>query len=180
MALGFSSTTTAPSTGSDGFPVHVSVPVESRPAVFAARDSPQSPVPAAALLSFPSPSCRGTECSNNRRGGAGGALDVPWLCGCPMPGGGWAAVTPSNPPTQIAGGSSTPLPSRLAHGLQFLGVSLRQRSAVGSPLACHSRSPRDWGGCPPPCAPSTLGWGLRSHQRLSTPAAPCRVFRCGT
>lgn len=63
--------------------------------------------PTAATLSFSPPSCRGLKCKSKRDIKAG-ALGVPRLCCCPMPGGGWASGTPSNPLTQIASGSSPP------------------------------------------------------------------------
>ncbi|XP_074931965.1 SH3 and cysteine-rich domain-containing protein 3 isoform X2 [Phalacrocorax aristotelis] len=87
----------------------------------------------------------------------------------------WHAQQPTNANSQRL--LSTPLPSWLMHGLQFLSVSLCQDSAVGSPLACHSHSPRGWGSCcPPPCTPSTEGQGLCSQRGAPTSATLCGVF----
>ncbi|XP_074421386.1 SH3 and cysteine-rich domain-containing protein 3 isoform X4 [Larus michahellis] len=61
----------------------------------------------AASLPFSPPSCRGLKCESKRDIKAG-ALGVPRLRGGLVPGGGWAPVTPSNPLTQIASGSSPP------------------------------------------------------------------------
>lgn len=94
-----------------------------------------------------------------------GELGVPLLCCCPMPGGGWASGTPSNPLTQIASGSSPPhSPPGSCMGSNF-SASASASAQLSIPLwavtpALHG----DWGGCPPPCAPSTEGWGLCRQQ----------------
>lgn len=66
----------------------------------------------APTLSFSPPSCWGLK-GESKQDIKSGALGVPWLCCGLMPGGGWAPVTPSNPLTQIASGSS---PSRSPSG----------------------------------------------------------------
>ncbi|XP_029892638.1 SH3 and cysteine-rich domain-containing protein 3 isoform X1 [Aquila chrysaetos chrysaetos] len=86
----------------------------------------------------------------------------------------WHAQQPTNANSQWL--LSTTLPSWLMHGLQFLSVSLRQRSAVHSSLGCHSRSPRGLGRLPPSLRTRHRGLGAPQATGSPTSATLSRDF----
>nr|XP_021137309.1 uncharacterized protein PB18E9.04c-like [Columba livia] len=76
---------------------------------------------------------------------------------CPVPGGGWAPVTPSNPLTQIASGSSPPhSPPGSCAGSNF-SASASASAQLLVPLALSLPLSTGPGQLPPPCSPSTGG-----------------------
>ncbi|KAM9616974.1 SH3 and cysteine-rich domain-containing protein 3 isoform 3-T3 [Morphnus guianensis] len=121
-------------------------------------------------------SCRGLKCKRKRDIMAG-ELGVPLLCCCPMPGGGWASGTPSNPLTQIASGSSPPRsPPGSCMGSNF-SASASASAQLSIPLwavtpALHG----DWGGCPPSLRTRHRGLGAPQATGSPTSATLSRDF----